>query len=73
MSFLFAADNQLTVNWYKVGQLEKKYKESGVPRIGHPHCKYLRSDYDQIAVIHCVSIPNYCQWQCTAIGSTVIV
>ena len=33
------------------------------------HCKYLRSHYDQIAVIHRVSIPKYYHWQCTAIGS----
>ena len=30
--------------------------------ISEQHCKYLRSVYDQIAVIHRVSIPKYCHW-----------
>ena len=33
------------------------------------HCKYLRSDYDQIAVIRRVSIPKYCHSQDQMIGS----
>ena len=34
----------------------------GFKVVGDVHCKYLRSVYDQIAVIHRVSIPKYCHW-----------
>ena len=44
---------------YKVDMEDHFDKNENLRQV---HCKYLRSDYDQIAVIHRVSIPNYCHW-----------
>ena len=40
----------------------KNYSRITCAFVLNSHCKYLRSVYDQIAVIHRVSIPKYCHW-----------